>query len=45
MAESEDDDDDDVVITTPIDQFIVHKPNERKYDLLSGLIPFEVSVS
>lgn len=40
-----DDDDDDVVIITPIDQIIVHKPTERKYDVLSGLIPFDVSVS
>lgn len=39
------DDDDDVELITPIDQIIAHKPTERKYDPLSGLIPFEVSVS
>lgn len=37
--------DDDVELITPIDQIIAHKPTERKYDSLSGLIPFEMSVS
>lgn len=43
-ADSEDDDD-DIILITSLEDCIVHKPNESKYDTLSGIIPFEDKVS
>lgn len=43
-SEQQEQEDDDVVLVTPIDDVIVHKPTEKKYDVLSGIIPYETNV-
>lgn len=43
MDESSDEDD-DVILVTPLDECIIHKPTESKYDVLSGIMPFKTNV-
>lgn len=39
------DDEEDLILMTPLDELITHKPTERKFDTLSGMIPFILNVS
>lgn len=41
---SESESEDEVEIVTPLDEWVIHKPSETKYDTLTGLIPFEIEV-
>lgn len=37
--------DDDVILMSPLDELILHKPNDHKFDILTGLVPFKTNVS
>lgn len=45
INEEEEDEDDDIIFLTPLEACITHKPNETKYDTLTGFIPFQTAVS
>lgn len=45
MEDENEAEDEDCLLVTPLDQILVHKPNEMKPNAFSGYIPFQLEVS
>lgn len=44
-SSEDDNDDDDIILMSPLDDCITHKPSENKYDVVTGIIPFETVIT